>query len=73
MEKFAERLKILRRQKQLTQVKMAQFLGCTEQHYQRIEYGKINIPMLDLLALADYFDVSLDYLVGRTDDPEMRR
>jgi transcriptional regulator with XRE-family HTH domain len=69
MNKFAERLKLLRKQKGLTQVKIAEFLGCTEQHYQRIEYGKINIPTLDLIALADYFDVSLDYLVGRSDDP----
>jgi transcriptional regulator with XRE-family HTH domain len=51
---------------------MAEFLGCTEQHYQRIEYGKINIPALDLIALADYFDVSLDYLVGRSDEAKRR-
>jgi transcriptional regulator with XRE-family HTH domain len=72
MDKFAERLKQLRKQKCLTQVKMADFLGCTEQHYQRIEYGKINIPTLDLIALADYFGVSLDYLVGRSDEPGRR-
>ena len=69
---FAERLKLLRKQKELTQVQMAAFLGCTPQHYQRIEYGKINLPTLDLIALADYFDVSLDYLVGRSDDPARR-
>jgi transcriptional regulator with XRE-family HTH domain len=71
MKVFAERLKLLRKQKSLTQKKMAEFLGCTEQHYQRIEYGKINIPTLDLIALADYFGVSLDYLTGRSDDPEL--
>lgn len=72
MDKFSERLRLLRKQKNLTQVKMAEFLGCTEQHYQRIEYGKINIPALDLIALADYFDVSLDYLVGRSDEAKRR-
>jgi transcriptional regulator with XRE-family HTH domain len=51
---------------------MAEFLSCTVQHYQRIEYGKINLPTLDLIALADYFDVSIDYLVGRSDVPERR-
>jgi len=44
----------------------------TSRHYQDIEYGKINIPTLTLIALADYFDVSLDYLVGRSDDPTRR-
>lgn len=72
MEKFAERLKLLRKQGKVTQVNMAAYLNCTEQHYQRIEYGKVNIPTLDLIALADYFDVSLDYLVGRSDCPRRR-
>ena len=72
MKIFAERLKMLRKQKGLTQVQMAAFLSCTPQHYQRIEYGKINLPALDLIALADYFDVSLDYLVGRSDSSERR-
>jgi transcriptional regulator with XRE-family HTH domain len=72
MEIFAKRLKLLRKQKALTQAKMAEFLNCTVQHYQRIEYGKINLPTLDLIALADYFNVSLDYLVGRSDVPERR-
>jgi transcriptional regulator with XRE-family HTH domain len=72
MKTFAERLKLLRKQKTLTQVKMSEFLGCTVQHYQRIEYGKINLPTLDLITLADLFDVSLDYLVGRSDVPERR-
>ena len=72
MKLFSERLKLLRQQKALKQTQMAELLGCTVQHYQRIEYGKINLPTLDLIALADYFDVSLDYLVGRSDDPTRR-
>ena len=67
MEKFAEHLKILRKEKSLTQNNMANFLECTIRHYQDIEYGKINIPSKDLIALADYFDVSLDWLVGRSE------
>ena len=69
MVKFSERLKMLRLEKNLKQTDMADFLQCTKQHYQRIEYGKINIPALDLVALADFFGVSLDYLVGRSDEP----
>lgn len=72
MDKFSERLKQLRKQKKITQVGVAAYLGCTEQHYQRIEYGKVNIPTTDLIALADYFDVSLDYLVGRSDNPDRK-
>lgn len=41
--------------------------------YQDIEYGKTNIPGLTSIALSDYFYVSLDYLVGRSDIKERRR
>lgn len=66
---FANRLKSLRKLKKLKQSDLALFLDITVRHYQDIEYGKINIPTLTLIKLADYFNVSLDYLVGRSDDP----
>lgn len=69
---FATRLKELRKARKLKQTDMAEFLNITVRHYQDMEYGKINIPALTLIALADYFDVSLDYLVGRSDNPERR-
>ncbi len=65
LEEFSARLKLLRKNKGLTQKNMAEVLGKTERHYQDIEAGRINIPTLMLIQLADYFDVSLDYLVGR--------
>ena len=68
MPKFSVRIKELRKEKGLTQVAMAEFLGCKDRHYQKIEYGEINIPSLTLVKLADYFDVSTDYLLGRSDD-----
>ena len=73
MELFALRLKELRKSKNVKQKEMADLLGITSRHYQDIEYGKINIPTLTLIALANYFDVSIDYLVGRTDNPEVNR
>lgn len=73
MDLFALRLKELRKSKNVKQTEMADLLGITSRHYQDIEYGKINIPTLTLIALADYFGVSLDYLVGRTDNPEVNR
>ena len=70
MTQFGARLKLLRKSKSLKQTDVAVILGVTPRHYQDIEYGKINVPALTLVALADYFDVSLDYLVGRSDNPK---
>ena len=67
MTVFAERLKELRIAKGETQVNMAKLLGCTEQHYQRFEYGKVSPSVIVINKLADYFEVSSDYLLGRSD------
>ena len=67
MPKFSQRIKELRQEKGITQAEMAELLGCKDRHYQRIEYGQINIPALTLEFLADYFEVSTDYLLGRTE------
>lgn len=67
------RLKALRQEKRLKQVEMAAFLECTEGHYQKIEYGKINLPTLTLIKLADFFDVTTDYLLGRTENRAVNR
>ena len=64
---LAQRLKPLRKEKGHTQKEMADLLGVTERHYQKIEYGKVNVPALTLIRLADYFGVSTDYLLGRED------
>lgn len=68
MEPFGRRLKELRKQNHKTQVEIAQLLDCTDRHYQRMEYGYINVPSLTLIKLADYFQVSTDYLLGRTEE-----
>ena len=68
MPGFSARLKALRKEKGLKQVEMAEFLDCIERHYQKIEHGEINIPSLTLVKLADFFEVSTDYLLGRSDD-----
>ncbi len=66
---LGERLKLLRKErKRLRQVDVAELLGITQAHYQRIEKGKINISALTLCALADYFGVSVDYLLGRSEE-----
>ena len=68
---LSQRLKLLRNEKGVTQRDIAELLGKTSRHYQDIESGKINIPSLTLIKLADYFGVSLDYLVGRSEDRRM--
>lgn len=62
---FHERLKELRQEKGVTQKQVAQAIGITERNYQRFEYGT-NKPSYDaLLALADFFKISLDDLTCR--------
>lgn len=69
---FPERLKELRFSRNLTQKEIADSVGMAPVAYQRYEYGTREPAYQKLIALADYFDVSLDYLVGRSDDPTRR-
>ena len=66
---FSERLVLLRKSRNLTQKQLAADIQHSElaiQHYE----AQRRKPAFDILvALADYFDVSLDYLVGRSNDP----
>ena len=71
LKNLADRIKDLREEKGLKQKEMAELLKCTVSHYQKIEYGKVNIPTTTLVILADYFQVSTDYLLGRADDRNM--
>lgn len=64
---FPERLKQIRQSQKLTQKQVAAALNITERQYQRYEGGEQTTTLENLIALADYFGVSLDYLVGRSD------
>ena len=68
MPGFSRRVKELRKEKRWKQKEMADLLGCSERNYQKMEYGHMNVPGLTLIKLADFFEVSLDYLVGRSDE-----
>ena len=70
---FGERLKSLRKGKSIKQVEMAKLLNVTDRHYQRMEYGKVDVPLAKVIALANYLNVSIDYLVGRTDNPDINK
>lgn len=69
---LSDALKRFRREYKVTQKHAAEIAGVAERVYQSYEYGKVAPTAPVLIALADYFDVSLDYLVGRSDDPERR-
>ena len=69
MTDLAAQFKKVRTELGFTQKQAAEGIGVSEQSYQRYEYGKVVPSALVLITLADYFDVSLDYLVGRSDDP----
>ena len=65
---LGSRLCALRKERGLRQVDIAEMLDLTQTHYQRVEKGKINIPTLTLCTMADYFGVSTDYLLGRSEE-----
>ena len=69
---FTERLELLKNKNKVLQKDIAANAGLPLRTYQRYEYGEREPNMTTLIALADYFNVSLDYLVGRSDDPERR-
>ena len=72
MVNLAAQFKKVRTERNLTQKQTAEGIGVTEQAYQRYEYGKVVPSAIVLISLADFYDVSLDYLCGRSDDPERR-
>ena len=64
------KLKALRASKKATQREMAEYLGMTERNYVKYERGEIDIPASKLIQLADFFQVNLDYLCGRSETKE---
>lgn len=67
-----ERLKDLRVQRGVTQKMIAEAIGVAPGSVQRFEYGTVKPKLDTVISLADFFDVSTDYLLGRTNNPEVR-
>ena len=70
MPNLSERLRQLRTEKGMKQQEMAERFGQSLRAYQYYEAGTRHPEYLHLLALADFFDVSLDYLTGRSESRE---
>lgn len=67
------RLKELRKKRKISQVKLAIDLNLNQNSISRYETGEREADYKTLIAIADYFQVSIDYLLGRTDNPRMNQ
>ena len=70
MQELAQRLKTLRDSVNLSQAKIARLMGATQASVIRYENGQTSPPLKVLLWYADFFDVSMDYVFARTEQPE---
>ena len=61
-----QNIRNLREDNDKLQIEMATYLNIRQTTYSKYELGKINVPVEVLIKIADYYDVSLDYLVGRS-------
>ena len=67
------RLKEIRKSKGISQLKMAMDLNTNQNTISRYETGEREPGITELIKIADYFNVSIDYLLERTDNPNIRK
>ena len=67
------RLKYLRKSRKISQLRLALDLNMNQNSISRYETGEREADYATLISFADYFDVSIDYLLGRTDNPKTNR
>ena len=67
------RLKELRKKKGISQLRLATDLNTTQNTISRYETGEREPGVDELIKIADYFNVSVDYLIGRTENPKIYR
>lgn len=71
--KTAERIRSLREDKDLTQTDVAEFLKTSQTVYSRYERNERSLPIEMLYELCDFYNVSADYILGRTDNPKTNK
>ena len=64
------RIRDLREDRDLNQTKIAQILGMSQTGYSKYETGENDIPTVVLIKLANFYNTSIDYLLGETDYKE---
>ena len=72
-ENIDMRLKELRKSRNISQIKLAMDLNMNQNSISRYETGEREADYATLIAIADYFDVSIDYLLERTENPHMNK
>lgn len=72
MNKY-KRIRDLREDNDLTQKEMSNILNCSQQVYSNYELGQRDIPTAILIKIADYYNVSTDYILGRTNNPNTNK
>ena len=70
---YTKRLRDLREDHDKTQQEIADVLGTSQTMYARYERGANEFPIRHLLTLCDYYGVSADYILGRTDCPQSHK
>lgn len=70
---YFQRLRDLREDRDMKQSDIAEFLGIQQTVYSRYERGFQNIPLEHLLSLADFYGVSVDYILNRTNNPNINK
>lgn len=68
-----DRIRDLREDADMTQTEIAKRLNCSQRVYSNYERGELDIPTEILIRLADLHDVSVDYILGRTDEKQTNR
>ena len=66
---YRRRLREIREDRDLTQKQIAEILQKSQQGYSHIENGRAELKIEDLILLCDFYHLSADYVIGRTDDP----
>lgn len=66
-----ERIRQLREDKDLTQKMLAKALNCSQQVYSNYELGQRDIPTDILIKLSKFYNVSIDYMLGTTNNPKI--
>ena len=67
------KLKYLRESELLTQREVAENIFCSQRAYRHYETGQRDIPTQTLIRLADFYNVSVDFILGRTENPKMNK
>lgn len=68
-----KRIRDLREDRDLTQRELAKILNCSQQVYSNYELGQRDIPTYVLIQLSMFYNVSVDYILGVTDEPKIQK